>query len=424
MATLGAGSPASSGSQAGAPHDRTAAKAVVNAKAKQLAEAVALITYLDEATRTIPRGHALQVPIQTKDGPQIFLYGRKEFKEFVKMIESQIKILPRESFEASKTHREVASGSGFDAPQIFRQDIVNFFVNATLGPQVAASPTVDPDSGKIVPDERTLRPLPNTRLNDALYFTRQNIGQVANPLYRIVSHGILTPLFALHVHYAGGQNPDQAKYISATQQMRQQLRDVMVLTIQKDVQKFSEKYPQNAQQIAQLGQNMVNAIGNPSASNNGQVGPDDNMFNPNAFPFAHFSKIISAGKEPKEVQTDLKLRLIQSAPQIIQAYQQLPEFSQIGTKGEAAAATVIETQKFAVASARAAKNLEKAEQQKVRRAEQNRIKRAQNAQNALAAQQQAFAQVQAGMGGLPGQASGYPMMGGLPNVAGLPTVPQ
>jgi len=404
---LGAASPASPASQIPRA-SRAQAKKAFQLQVNKLAEAITLIPILDEATRGLKRGEALTFVVE---GGQQVTYGRKEFKEFLTMIVRAVKRLPTDAFAASKTRRTTASGTGFAAPQRFRQEIIEFFSRANLGPMVSANYVLD--EGKYVPDSRTIAVQTGTRLNDALYFTRPQIGNAQNPLYGITAHGVLTPLFALHVYFAGGQDPNNARFISATPEMRQILGGVMAEAINRDVAKFSGMYPQLAPQIQNMGQQAIQAINNPNLALNTVIGngeEEDHMFNPNAFPFAHFSKIISAGKVPKEQQIQ-KAQLLGAAQQIIQAYQQLPEFANIAQDGEAAADRVIQTQRLAVAASRVSKTLVRGEEQKRRRQAVAQAKKAAAAQQALQAAAAANLGMLPGatfapMGQLPGQLPG------------------
>jgi hypothetical protein len=416
MATSGqgAGSPGSSGSQGRRNTVRTEARKAIKLEAGRLAEAIALIPILDEATRNLRRGEPLNFSLPTAQGPQVLRYGRAEFKEFLNMIISQVKRLPDKAFVASKTRRTVASGAGFDAPQQFTPEIVQFFANANLGPVVNAQPMEE--EGKIVPNEKTVQVIPNSRLNSQLFFTQPQINGQQNILAGIIPHGVLTPLFALHIHYEGGQDPNNARYISATRDMRQRLRQTLATTIQRDVEKFSLMYPGAVGQVQQTGQQLLQAIDNPQLMIDAKIG-QDHMFNPNSFPFAHFSKIISAGKLPKEQQVGLKERLVAAGGDIVRIYGNV--VPGVAQNPAAAADTVINYQRFAISSARALKNNEKAVQQKARRQQQAAAKRQQAQQAAaLAAQQNAM---QGGMvGQLPGMVGQLP--GNLPNVGNLPTI--
>ena len=123
-----------------------------------------------------------------------------------------------------------------------------------------------------------------------------------------------------------------------------------------------------------------------------QTGESRTVFNPDAFPYAHFSKIISAAKaaEPNAL-TDEQLAAIR--PQIAAVYGNVMGNAFTGAANPEQ--VVLQAQQNAVALARAAKNQVQGKIQREARAERKRRDKA-------AAQQQ-----QQQMGGL---------MGGLPQV--------
>ena len=139
-------------------------------------------------------------------------------------------------------------------------------------------------------------------------------------------------------------------------QMRQYLRNILSDIIQNDVQRFSQMYPPYIPEITQMGQQLIQAIDNPTTNVPDQIG-QDHMFNPNRFSFGQVSKLILVSIVPRIIAN----QLIDSASEIIQAYQQLPEFQNITASGQDAAMVVINAQNFSVSAAADYKNVRRDE---------------------------------------------------------------
>lgn len=266
------------------------------------------------------------------------LIGRQEFGEFKRMIYARMKALPKLAFTLNKTRRRVAANSGFKAPARFQQPIVDFFSQANLGPQVTGDFTVKTDKGmnmKNVPVGKSLQVQGGTDLNNLLYFIQPQIAGQQNPLYGIVASGTLTPLFALHAYHTNMQTPDDAARLSASAQMRTILGDLMADTIRNDIKTVVSANPSLAQQGAALEQQLIQAVRNP----NMMTRPGENelggveIFNPNFFLYAHFSKLISNSKivneDPTLGRTKLTdAELSQLRPQIARVYSNVPELNE------------------------------------------------------------------------------------------------
>ena len=111
--------------------------------------------------------------------------------------------------------------SGFLAPRLFSMELVNFFANAELGPKVTVQKVL---GTHIVPHPALFRVTPTQiPLNSALAFT-----QHGNQIYGIASAGSLSPLFALHAHYANMSLPNPIR-LSASQQMRHYDSSIRIL---------------------------------------------------------------------------------------------------------------------------------------------------------------------------------------------------
>ncbi len=207
---------------------------------------------------------------------------------------------------------------GFTTPTLFNQEIVDFFTHANIGSLVDG--TFKEDSNK--PDVNSLQST-QQRLNDSLIFTKSEIDGQPNLHYRIVNAGSLTPLFALHTHYSQMQHADDKTRLSASQDMRKYLRQTMIKVIENDCSLISEGvHPENddiRQEVNETKQKMIDCIDNPDdLSLKGKVYRIDNnqtleIFNPNWFLYAHFSKIISAARPEIDSVLKEQHKLIQLA---------------------------------------------------------------------------------------------------------------
>jgi len=447
-ANVAAGSPGSGAESPASPGagkiGRAQAKKLFKDEVDRLVQAVKLIPTYAEALSNLRKNEKLTVNFTDSTGrSRQYQIGRSEFKEFVSQTVKQMSRLPTLAFTLNKTHRRTAPNSGFLAPARFVQEIVNFFAQADVGPIVQGNFVEKTDKAgnrKMVPDSKSLNMVPNTRLNSVLYFTQPQINGQQNPLYGIISPGTLTPLFALHAYHSQMQNAQDATRLSASQAMRQGLRTVMQTTIQNDVRTIAKKYQNNpamVQRVQQVGQQLLAAIDNPTAVVNSKIG-DDEIFNPNNFLYAHFSKLIRNGKDQgDQALNDQQLAQIRQAipgvygsgvaritPQIFQqineAYQQqVANAQRTGATipaGPAYENAVLLAQQNYVALARAHKNQVQGAQQRQRRVQQKAAERA-----AAAAQQGALPGVAGvNLGGV----GGFGGVQGLPgaNIQGLPTV--
>ena len=310
----GASSP---GGLGGARGQRKAeAKKQFRAEVARLVEGVKLIPDYVRATDNLKR-EKVTVSFTANGQPQQYQVGRQEAKDYIAQIVKGLQQLPNKAFALNKGRRQTSPQAGFLAPAKFSQDMVNFFANANLGPQVTGQlgPKVDKAGNtKMVPDNNSLNAIPNSRLNNVLYFTQPN-----HPLYRVISPGTLTPLFALQSHYSNAQNLGTRSRLTATPEMRQYLGRIIQETIQNDVNKIATAFPSSAMLAQQAGQNALQALANPGLSVNTVVSvadpekPTREVFNPNSFLYAHFSKLISTGKsrnEPVPLLNDAELAVL------------------------------------------------------------------------------------------------------------------
>lgn len=453
-----AGSPGSGASSPSSPGGekigRAQAKKIFKDEIDQLVQAVKLIPVYAESFAQLKRTEKLTVQFTDPAGqPRQYQIGRSEFKEFVSQTTKRMQALPTLAFSLNKTRRRTTPNSGFLAPARFSQEIVNFFAAATIGPIVTGNFVIKTDKAKNkknIPESKSLRVQPGSRLNSVLYFTQPQINNQNNPLYGIISPGTLTPLFALHAYYAqnpteqrqGLQHLNDATRLTASNEMRQALAGVIQQTINTDARTLSEKYANNQgilAQIQQVGQQLVQAIGNPSLQVNsrfptGQRKPNgeeeyDEIFNPNSFLYAHFSKLISNGKLTGEnglneerlnaIRQQIPTVYGTNMPAINPAAFQTVALSaqQAGQNVGLYESVVLNAQQNFVALARAYKNQVQGAAQRQRRAAEKAQQRAQQ-------QAQVAAQAQAGLTGLGGLGlPGANLVGNLPVVqpiVGLP----
>jgi hypothetical protein len=192
---------------------------------------------------------------------------------------------------------------GLLTPAFFSREIVDFFTFANIGPLIQGQYVqkemkgydYDNDEKRImtksIPDVETLAPTED-RLNDILDFIDTSI---LNP-------GSLTSLFALHAYYDKLQHSDDKTRLSASKDMRKYLRQIMIEIINRDADKLLNECPEEEnERIEKARQFMVDCIDQPENINpdlgkfQTEYGPTE-IFNPNWFLYAHFSKLISAGK--------------------------------------------------------------------------------------------------------------------------------
>ena len=416
----GAGSP---GLATGRKMTRKDARAEFKKEVAKIVEGVELTKTFADTVCSLKRTEKVPVAFVDAQGTaRQFLIGRTEYNEFLKQLSSQLKKLPTTANNLFKSHREVKEGTGFLAPARFGNEIVQFFSQAELGPQVRGSFVMKKDTktGKMksVPDNKSLIVQPNTRLNDALYFVRQQ----GNPLYGITNSGTLTPLFALHAYYRRMAYPHEATRLSASDQMRAVLGPVMRKTIEADREYLLGVYASNTAnaavnesnarvraQIDQVSQALINSISSPNpltnpqfagiladpnfknneAANlqalgivNSRIG-DEEIFNPNFFLYAHFSKLISQGKlmhlTPQGKQESLSAEEInQLAPSVYGVFRNQPELNALFGAEPATAQTrainiVLRGEQDQVALARAHKNKLQAASNKARKQQEKQL---------------------------------------------------
>lgn len=366
-ATPGSGTP---GTPGGDKITRTQSKKLFRDEVDKYVQAVKLIPVYADALSKIGKTDKIPVSYTDANGQQHSVQiGRKEYKEFVSSTIKGMQKLPALAFTLNKTKRRYAANAGFLAPARFRPEIMQFFAQANLGPQVAGEfvmRTDKPMNKKAVPKSDSLRVLQGTRLNDLLYFTQQG-----GPLSGIISPGTLTPLFALHAYYTGMANAQKSSRLSASNEMRQILGPVIADTIRNDVTKISNDNPALAGQAQAVGQQLLNAIGNPGTQVPSEVG-GVNIFNPNDFTYAHFSKLISNSKLGGE------LNLEAMRPQIAATYGGLPGVTEAVQAGQPPEQVVLAVQQNNAALARAWKNQVKG------KADREKKKREKEAQAGLA----------------------------------------
>lgn len=362
---------------------RTQAKKIFKDEVDLLVQGVKSIQVFADALAQMKKGVPMQVAFTDAQGQQRqYQIGRNEYRELVGQIIKRMQKLPSLAFTLNKTRRRTGPNSGFLAPQQFNQDIVNFFSQATLGPQVTGELVLKTDKAmnkRSVPESTSLQELPGTRLNDRLFFTQQQINGQRNPLYGIIAPGTLTPLFALHANYA--ENPDgsgrrglqaiardeisgqpilnpqtgqpeiDATRLTASNEMRQLLGNVMAQTIRNDAAVISQEHPELAQEAQQKAQQLIAAIQNPDAFVDSRVGrgtaAETEMFNPNYFLYAHFSKLISNGKVSADQGGLTPEGLAALRPQIAAVYGPLLQQSLQAWQARVAQATTPEARELA-----------------------------------------------------------------------------
>lgn len=261
---------------------RREVKAYFKEKVKRITEAIDLIPVFADKLASL--GHRDMVEL---DGEY---YGRKNFDEFLRLLAKEVRLLYAVAFK--KIHRN--SSSGFSALVRFKPNLAQFFAEANLGPYVE-SKVADPfdESGKKVKKEVDLVEKEET-LNDMLYFCREKIGNKTNPLYAFAYTGIINALFSLHAYYSGMQKNGR---LSASDEMRKYLAEEMEQAIRRDYEKAKEMEGVSRKDLDTLRDKLLKAINDPDVViQNSKIG-DMELFNPNSFTHAHFSKLINACKE-------------------------------------------------------------------------------------------------------------------------------
>jgi hypothetical protein len=317
----GAVSPSSPG---GSKVGRAAGKKLFKTEIDLLVEAVKLIPTYVKSLQGLGQNEKRTVNYIDDTTKQQYQYmiSKKEYSDFFKQIVKRMNALPNMAFSLNRTTRKTAPNSGFLAPARFSAEIVNFFFNAIIGPIVTGNFVIKPKTLKQVPDVGSLRVLQGpqgqeTDLRSLLWFIQQAINGQANPLYGIISPGTLTPLFALHAAYSGMKDPRDNTRLIASGTMRQYLAGIMERTIRSDAAKLIAKFSGNqglAQQVGFVVPQLIAAIGdrNLAVENHTFATGEfkDNkpveveLFNPNSFLYAHFSKLISNGKVTGDLVID------------------------------------------------------------------------------------------------------------------------
>lgn len=312
----GAGSPSSPG---GSKVGRQAGKKIFKAEVDLLVEAVKLIPTYVKSLQGLGQNEKRTVNYIDDTTKQQYQYmiSKKEYSDFFKQIVKRMNALPNMAFTLNRTTRKTAPNSGFLAPARFASEIVNFFFNAVIGPIVTGNFVMSPKTSKLVPDVNSLVVRQGTDLRSLLWFIQQGINGQANPLYGIISPGTLTPLFALHAAYSGMQDQRDPRRLIASDAMRQYLAGIMERTIRSDAAKLITKLAGNpglVQQVNAVVPQLIAAIGdrNLVVDNHTFATGEykDNkpvlveLFNPNSFLYAHFSKLISNGKVSGDLVID------------------------------------------------------------------------------------------------------------------------
>lgn len=168
----------------------------------------------------------------------------------------------------------------------FNDEITQFFAYANIGNLII---------GKLEP---TTIPL-----NEILLFTKPQINGFQNPLYGILSPNLLVKLFILHSSYTRMQ-VQNLKYLSASIQMRQYLRQLMINVINNDtagIIQISNNDQNVLQQVISANAQLIEMIDHPeiNAPNAGVIIKGGaivgELFNPNHFVRQQFYKLIAAG---------------------------------------------------------------------------------------------------------------------------------
>lgn len=308
--------------------DRAERKALLKAHTADLAASIKLLPVYYEALRDnqVPKSGANNA-LDVNVGGQLYQIRWADVKAFANGIAVQVNGLDRTAARMLKTHREVGPNAGFSAPIQYAQEIIDFFTQVALGPIVEGEFEEKVKDGKVklVPIKDTLRTLEGTSLNDVLYFIQPTINGQPNPLYGVIRPGILTPLYALHAYFTGMPIEFATKRLSASQDMRTILGDVMRRTIDNDVANVIQRKRDlgllapgaTDAAVVAIGEQMKAAIDDPDAvtydtemvfdkktnadkevyySLSRTDVPDKRkkpmeIFNPNFFLYAHFSKL-------------------------------------------------------------------------------------------------------------------------------------
>lgn len=263
-----------------------------------------------------------------EEGNKEWLVGRTDLTKFLHALIQELKKFPNEAVNMVKTRRAVSISAGFMAPQRYQEEMLQFFRNARLGYAIDGNYLVLAH-GRKCKDQQVLTNAveTSTPLNELLYFTQPTIGGQQNPLYGLMSPGTITILFlSLHTFFAGMKTGDTNTRLSASQEMRQYLPQIIQDTIQRDVDNVATELARNygyntpgynkaahdqaIAELTQLGTMAVQGIADPNLGANqrlvifdGKVNRE--IFNPNYFPYAHLTKIATVGRVvlPKDIKS-------------------------------------------------------------------------------------------------------------------------
>jgi hypothetical protein len=371
--------------------ERAERKKLLKAHTADLSAAIKLLPVYYEALRDngIPKSGANNT-LDVTVGGQLYQIRWADVRAFANEIAVQVNGLDRTAARMLKTHREVKPNAGFSAPIRYAQEIIDFFSQVALGPIVQGD--FEEKKGKMVPIKSTLVTVEGSSLNDVLYFTQPEINGQANPLYGVIRPGILTPLYALHAYNTGMPVEFATKRLSASQQMRDILGDVMRRTIDTDVANVIQRKRDlgllapgaSDAAIVELGEEMKAAIDDPDAETWFSDGVDDKgrevfasrgrtdvpdkrkkpmeIFNPNFFLYAHFSKL-NANAASEKLNAEGIAALQADTGRVYNAL-----FGGQLAGAADAVEQVIEDQKSNAALARAAKNVITAAENRKRKA--------------------------------------------------------
>jgi hypothetical protein len=190
-------------------------------------------------------------------------------------------------------------------PCVFNQEIIDFFTHANIGPLIEGD---FQDNGKPIVDSLQTS---QRRLNDGLNFIKPD-----HPNYGITIPGSLTPLFALHARHAKMQQFPYGARLSASNEMRKYLRQTMIKVIHNDCDDVF--FSTDDEDVNKTRKKMIECIDNPDDLSLKHKmyyinGGEREIFNPNWFLYAHFSKLITAGKAEMNPMMREENNLIQLA---------------------------------------------------------------------------------------------------------------
>ena len=292
--------------------------------------------------------------------------SRAELRALRKLIADTGKDYMTDAYYLARAKRIQSPVVSFSAYGKYDELLLRFFREATLGPLVSGN-----FAGKAEVRSKNVRLVANTKtesktespftliadtkgragwveaLKDYLPFTQQGAD---NYMYGVMTQGLVTALFALHAFYAlppsqgkvesgpgynanipiserGLRTSDNSGYNTASIEMRQILGPILQEVIDSDIVNLTNKYPDRASALSELRQHLLTALNNPTyivpdLASDGKIyfpeyGPQK-VFNPNKFPYSHFSKINS--KTKVRMSEDEKIRfkenILQSLPAI------------------------------------------------------------------------------------------------------------